>query len=78
MYEFESKHGANVNWGPEYEDEAKQAIRNVIRDVDESPVLLTDASHRNEILIEYRELVVAEYGTGVFDNSRDYTDDETE
>ena len=76
MYEFESKHGANVNWGPE--DEAKQAIRNVIGDVDEFPVLLTDASHRNEILTEYRELVVAEYGTGVFDNSDDYTDDVTE
>ena len=78
MYEFESKHGANVNWGPEYEDEAKQDIRNVIGDVDEFPVLLTDASNRNEILAEYRELVVAEYGTGVFDNSGDYTDDETE
>jgi len=78
MYEFESKHGANVNWGPEYEDEAKQDIRNVIGDVDEFPVLLTDASNRNEILAEYRELVVAEYGTGVFDNSDDYTDDVTE
>jgi len=78
MCEFESKHGANVNWGPEYEDEAKEAIRNVIGDVDEFPVLLTDASNRNEILTEYRELVVAEYGTGVFDNSGDYTDDETE
>ena len=78
MCEFESKHGANVNWGPEYEDEAKEAIRNVIGDVDEFPVLLTDASNRNEILTEYRELVVAEYGTGVFDNSDDYTDDVTE
>ena len=76
MYEFESNHGANVNWKPE--DEAKQAIRNVIGDVDEFPVLLTDASNRNEILKEYRELVVAEYGTGVFDNSDDYTDDVTE